>query len=114
MWDTIFIQDEENRPHPHCPDCNIFFPWTALNHHHPTTALFARVSERKIWSLVEEEAREGAELVFKAYIQALVMVSYLRYLGQTLTEIDNNCLAIIGNLQKVRQTWARLLQIQVS
>ena len=62
------IMEKVNRPRPGCNECNMFVLWIVLNHHHPTTNLFTRGAYQKLWRMVEEEAREGDALVFKAYV----------------------------------------------
>ena len=61
--------------------------------------------------MAEKEAREGAAVAFKAYIQILEMVSSLRYLGQTFLEVDNDFPEVFVNLRKARKLWFRLSQI---
>ena len=57
VQDTIVIPKEGKRPHPCCPDCDIFVPWAALNRSHPTTALCVRRAEQKRQRLEEGEVR---------------------------------------------------------
>ena len=61
--------------------------------------------------MVEEEAREGFALDFKAYDHPLMVVFSLCYMGRNLMAMDYSCLAVIGNLQEARLNWAHLLQI---
>ena len=52
-----------------------------------------------MWRLEEEEdEREGDALTFKADGQPLTMVSYFSYLPWTLTAMDDNWLAVAGNI----------------
>ena len=37
--DTIMILKEGNHPQPCCTVCDMFMPWEAMNHCHPTTAI---------------------------------------------------------------------------
>ena len=60
MWDMIFIVEEVNRLHPHCPDCNIFVLSASLNHRHPYTSLCTRSAEWKLQRLVDDYVIEGA------------------------------------------------------
>ena len=41
--------------------------WSALNRSHLTTAQWAKVTEKNIRQLVEEDLRESFERVFQAY-----------------------------------------------
>ena len=63
--DTIVILEEGNLPHPRCPDCDMFVPWTELKFQHPTTIICARWAEQKLRRLAEEEAIEGICARFK-------------------------------------------------
>ena len=56
--------EEYNRLHPRCPNCDMFVPWLDINKHYPNTTLCGRGVERKIWSLMEEEAKVGADTTF--------------------------------------------------
>ena len=58
--DTIVILEEDNRPYPWCPQCDMFVSHKALNGQHRTTSFFQRVAERKWRRLEEEEERVGA------------------------------------------------------
>ena len=108
VWDTIVNLEEGNRPHPCCPNCDIFVPWAALNHRHSTIALCAMAAERKYKRLTEEEALECYVLSFKVYKQPLVMVSSFKYTGWMLTAMDDDWPAIVGNLRKARKVSDRL------
>ena len=55
----IVIMEEGNRPHPHCPVCDMFFPWSILNQFRPTTVIFARGANRNRRHLLDEEAWSG-------------------------------------------------------
>ena len=57
VQDTLVILKEGNPPHPWCPQCDMLFPWRALNGRHLVTAHCARGAERKRRRLVEEELR---------------------------------------------------------
>ena len=47
VQDKIVILEEGNRTNPHCPKCDMFVPWEALNRQNSDTALFARGEEMK-------------------------------------------------------------------
>ena len=64
MWDAIVTPEEGNLPQPHCPNCDMFIPWTALNHRHSETALCVWVVERKQRRLAEKEAKGGGVVRF--------------------------------------------------
>ena len=66
----------------------MFVPWGAINRNHPTTGLCKRGAEWKRRRMVEEEAREGEVIAFRAYGQPLAMVISFRYLVQTLTAME--------------------------
>ena len=67
--------------------------------------------EQKRKRLIEEEAREGSEICFKACNQPLAMMPSFRYIGRTLTQVDNNLSVGVSNLQKESKAWDRLSQI---
>ena len=89
--------------HPRCPDYDMFVPWAALNWRHSDTALCTRGTERKHRRLAEQDVWEGGALSFKASDQPLTMVSLLHYLGQNLSTVDNDWLAVVANLRRARK-----------
>ena len=103
--------EEINRPHPKCLYCDMCFSWISLNIWHSATTLCTRGSEQNLKILAEEEAQEEDEVTLKAYGQTLVILSYFRYLGQTLMAVDNNFPAVFTNLWKERKVWDCLLKI---
>ena len=96
MWDTKMILEEGNGPH--LPSCNIFLPWAALNHRHPTTALCMQDADRTMRRLVEEEAWVGTAMAFQEYGSPLETVTSFKYLGSFLTATYNALQAFIANL----------------
>ena len=56
----------------------------------------------------ETERRENLEREFSAYRQLMEAVTEFRYLGRLLTAIDDDWLAVAGNVKKVRRSWVRL------
>ena len=104
----IVIMEKGNFPHLRFPACDIFVPWEALNHFHPTTALFARGADRKRRKLVEDEAWAVAYMEFQEYVRPLETVISFKYLGRLLTATDNYCPSVISNLHKVCKIWSRL------
>ena len=63
------------------------------------------------WRMAEEEMRESAERSFKAYGIPLKTVTSFKYLGQVLTSVDNDWLAVTGSVQKTWKNWAQLERI---
>ena len=104
VWDMVVITEESNLPHPQCPDCDMFLPWTALNRCHPETSLCAWGVERKGRQLMEEESQAGAVTEFWAYDRPLKIVLSFNYLGRLLTETDDNWQAAIANIWKTRKS----------
>ena len=49
--------------------------------------------------MVEDEARKGDDIVFKAYIQIIAIVSSFCYPGQTMIETYNKWPEVVINLQ---------------
>ena len=65
MRDKIVILEEGNRPHPHCPNCDMFVPRTCLNLCHYTTAICMRGADQKHRRLVQEEEIDKDEISYK-------------------------------------------------
>ena len=61
-----------------------------LNETHIHTSQFNWGAEWKRWRLVAEEEREVTVRAFSAYGRPLEMVSSFRYLGQGISEVDDN------------------------
>ena len=67
VQDTVFVLEEGNFPYPWFPQCNMMFPWRALNGRHLSTAQCDRGVERNRRRLAEEELRDISERAFQAY-----------------------------------------------
>ena len=111
VLETVVILEEGNLPHPWSPQCNMLLPRRALNRRHPSTAQCARGAERKRRRLAEAEPRESTERVFGAYGDPLENMTAFKYLGRVLTTVDDDWLAVVGKLSKVRKSLGRLLRI---
>ena len=66
---------------------------------------------RKIRRLAEEELREISEREFQAYGCPLENVMAFKYLGRVITVVDDDWPVLVGNLQKARKSWGRMLRI---
>ena len=55
--------------------------------------------------------REITERDFQAYGKPLENMTAFRYIGQVMTSGDYDWPAVVGNLQRVRNSWGRLSQI---
>ena len=108
VLDTVVILEEGNFPHPRCTRSDILFPRQELNGRKPATAQCTRGAERKRRRLAEAELREGLERAFEAYGEPLENVPAFRYLVQVLTAIDDDWIAVVGNLGKSRNNWGQL------
>ena len=104
VQDTVVILEEENLPHPQCPQCDMLVPWRALKGSHLATTQCARGSERKRRRLAEEELRERSESSFQAYGEPLEILTAFSYLGRVMTVGDDDCPAVVGKLQNVRKS----------
>ena len=111
VWDTIVILEEGNRPYPRCPKCDMFLSHKALNGQHLAIAFCRRGEGRKRCRLVEEEVREGKERDITAYGIPLALVTSFKYLGSVLSTSDDNCPAVVHNLWRAHQKWARLSRV---
>ena len=106
--DTMVILEEVNLPHPRCPRCDMMTPLKDLNIRHTTTAQCAKWSDQKQSCLTAEEMRESTARAFQACNSLIETVTSLKYLGQIMTDLYNNWLAVVGNMRKVSKRWARL------
>ena len=64
--------------------------------------------DKKRRRLAEAEVRDTAEMAFKVYRDQIQTVPRFKYLGRILTEGDDDCPAVAGNLAKARKSWGRL------
>ena len=55
--------------------------------------------------------REILERAFQAYGEPLKNVTAFRYMGRVMMMVDDDWLAVVGNLWKARKSWGRLLRI---
>ena len=55
--------------------------------------------------------RESLERAFEAYGEPIKNVLAFRYLERVLTAEDDDWLAVVGNLGKVRKSWGRLSRL---
>ena len=101
----MIILEEENLPHPICPQCDMLVPWWSLNGHHKSTAMCRSGEEKKRRRLAEAEVRKSTEMAFKVYREQLQAVPSFKYLGRILTEGDDDWPAVAGNLGKARKSW---------
>ena len=60
---------------------------------------------------MEAELRERLERAFEAYRELLENVTAFRYLGRVFEAGNDDWLAVVGNLGKVRKSWGRLSRI---
>ena len=60
---------------------------------------------------MEEELKEISERAFQAYGESLENVTSFRYLGRVMTAGGDDWPAVVGNLQKARNSWGRLSRI---
>ena len=68
----------------------MLFPRRALNASHPATVQCARGVEQKKWRLAEVELRESSKRALEAYRELLEHLTEFKYLGQVLTEGDDD------------------------
>ena len=57
--------------------------------------------------------RKILESSFEAYGDPLENVTTFRYLGRVLKAVDNDWLAVVGNLGKARKSWGQLSRILI-
>ena len=69
------------------------------------------VPEQKTKRLNEEEAQERMVTEFQAYGRSLEMEKALKYLGQFLTESDDNWMEVVANICKAQIRWENFYRI---
>ena len=86
-----------------------------LNETHIHTSQFNWGVERKRWWLAAEEEREVTVRAFSAYGHPLEMATSFRYLGQGISEVDDNCTVVVRNLVNFFIAWVffNFLKIEV-
>ena len=83
-------------------------PKKALNVRYLATAFYRWVMERKWRRLAEEESWEGTDRALTSYRFPLSQVASFKYMWLVLAAEYNNCPAVVRNLRRARQKWARL------
>ena len=111
VQDNVIILEEGKIPHPLCPRYDMLVPWCALNGGHLVTSKCAKGGERKSQQLEEEELWESTERAFQTYGKTLYMVTLFKYLGRFMTAGDDDWPAVVGNLRKAWNSWARMTRI---
>ena len=111
VLDTVVILEEGNLPHPRCPQRDMLVPWRTLNGRHLVIAQCARGAEQNGRRLVEAELREITERAFEAYGEPFENVTEFKYLGWVMTAGDDEWPAVVGKLQRERNSWGRLSRI---
>ena len=105
MQYTIVILEEDKKPYPRYPQCNMVVPQKALNGQHLATAFCRLGMERKWRQLAEDESWVGTERALTAYGVPLSQSTSLKYMGQVIAVEDVNLLAVVHNLRHARQKW---------
>ena len=109
--DKIVILEEGNQPYPRCPKCDMFVPHKSLNGRNPATDFCRMGGGSKRRRLEEEEAQAGTEMVITAYGILLAPSTSFKYLGRFLLSEDGKWPAVVHNLWRKRQNWARLSRV---
>ena len=60
---------------------------------------------------MKAELRESLEQAFQSYGETIKYILVFRYLGRVLPAVDNDWLAVVGNLGKSRKSWGWLFRI---
>ena len=50
-------------------------------------------------------------MAFQAYGKPLEKVNFLKCLGRVMTTVNDDWMAVVGNVKKARKSWARLTRI---
>ena len=80
----------------------MFVPWKALNGKHQATVMCAKGAKHKIKRLMEEEVQASTAVAFQAHGRHLETVAESKCLGRSITASDDNCKAVVANIQKAR------------
>ena len=83
--------------------------WESLKSRHPNTSKCTNGVDRKRHRPEVEEMLMSEEIAFQAYGLPLKLVTSLKYHGQILAALYDDCLAVVWNLMKARMNWARFL-----
>ena len=75
VWDIVIILEEGNLPYPRYSQCNMMFPWRALNSRHHATAMCKKGAERKTHWMAEAELQVSTERAFDTYGKEMETVS---------------------------------------
>ena len=67
---------------------NLHVPWCTLKVSHPATVECARVAERMIRRLEEEELREIVKMAFEAYGSLLTNLMVFKYMVWVMVAVD--------------------------
>ena len=102
VLNTVVILEGGKFPHPWCAQFDMLVPQRSLNGRHLATSQCARGAERKRRRFAEADTREILERAFEAYGEPIQNVSEFRYLGRVLTAVDDDWIAVVGNLGKAR------------
>ena len=86
-------------------------PWADMNGRHTTTSHCANGADQKHCRLAVEEMQEITARAFQAYGYPLKSVLQLKYLGQILTAVNENWMAVLDNLRKASTIWEWLSRI---
>ena len=107
----MVILEDVKPPHPRYPPCDIMVPWAVLNGRHTTNAQCTKGLEQKRHQMASDEMREITARALQAYSRLLNLVISFNYLGRIMTPLDDDLPTVVGNLLKLRKSWARLLRI---
>ena len=109
--DTVVILEQGNLTYPRCPLCDMLVPWKAQNGTHMRTEQCTWGAVRRRRQLAAEEEREVTARNFSAYGRPLEMVTSFKYLGRVILESDNDCVAVVRNLDRVKTVWRKMSHI---
>ena len=86
-------------------------PRKALNGTQRRTAQCIRGVERRRRRLAEEEGREVTVRAFSVYGLPLDTMNSFKYLGQVISETDDDWPAVVRNLARAKTVWRRMSYI---
>ena len=103
--------EESNHPQPRYLVCDVIVPWELHDCCQYNTALCVREEERKIQRLAEEEdqswGRDNLQGLWISPVDGNILLIPMTELTVTYYYFTE----VIGNLQKARRSWDRLLRV---
>ena len=102
---TIEGEEETTR----CDLCQMFVLRTGIQKH--INSKLCRVGQEREIKRQHQEAQNNTEIQFTLGGSKIEMVPYFKYLGQWLSDDDDNLIAVQEKIKKARARWARVARV---